>query len=88
MNQVVKFIQIFSYLFFYLGNHWQYVKIYSLCVKGTGGAVMEQWDDFLAPYKQAVEELKVKLKGLRVQFQSAQIHSPIEFVTGRVKADF
>ena len=27
---------------------------------------MEQWDDFLAPYKQAVEELKVKLKGLRI----------------------
>lgn len=46
---------------------------------------MEQWDDFLAPYKQAVEELKVKLKGLRVQFERAQVHSPIEFVTGRVK---
>ena len=46
---------------------------------------MEQWDDFLAPYKQAVEELKVKLKGLRVQFERAHNHSPIEFVTGRVK---
>ena len=46
---------------------------------------MEQWEDFLAPYKQAVEELKVKLKGLRVQFERAHIHSPIEFVTGRVK---
>ena len=53
-------------------------------MKGTGGAVMEQWEDFLAPYKQAVEELKVKLKGLRVQFERAHIHSPIEFVTGRV----
>lgn len=46
---------------------------------------MESWDDFLAPYKQAVEELKVKLKGLRKQFEREHIHSPIEFVTGRVK---
>ncbi|WP_042349474.1 GTP pyrophosphokinase [Bacillus massiliigorillae] len=43
------------------------------------------WDDFLAPYKQAVEELKVKLKGMRTQFEREGIHSPIEFVTGRVK---
>ncbi|CAH0209593.1 GTP pyrophosphokinase YjbM [Peribacillus sp. Bi96] len=46
---------------------------------------MENWDDFLAPYTQAVEELKVKLKGLRKQFERENIHSPIEFVTGRVK---
>lgn len=46
---------------------------------------MDQWIDFLTPYKQAVEELKVKLKGLRVQFERDQRHSPIEFVTGRVK---
>ncbi|MEE3951142.1 MULTISPECIES: GTP pyrophosphokinase family protein [Bacillaceae] len=46
---------------------------------------MESWDDFLAPYTQAVEELKVKLKGLRKQFERENIHSPIEFVTGRVK---
>ena len=26
---------------------------------------MNQWDQFLTPYKQAVDELKVKLKGLR-----------------------
>ena len=43
------------------------------------------WDDFLAPYKQAVEELKVKLRGMRAQFEREQVHSPIEFVTGRVK---
>jgi putative GTP pyrophosphokinase len=43
------------------------------------------WDDFLAPYKQAIEELKVKLKGMRTQFEREGIHSPIEFVTGRVK---
>ncbi|WP_110929104.1 GTP pyrophosphokinase [Bacillus massiliglaciei] len=46
---------------------------------------MEHWEDFLAPYKQAVEELKVKLKGLRNQFERDNTHSPIEFVTGRVK---
>ena len=26
---------------------------------------VENWDSFLAPYEQAVEELKVKLKGIR-----------------------
>ncbi|WP_153124956.1 GTP pyrophosphokinase [Peribacillus tepidiphilus] len=46
---------------------------------------MVNWDDFLAPYKQAVEELKVKLKGMRTQFERENTHSPIEFVTGRVK---
>ncbi|MFT4412481.1 GTP pyrophosphokinase [Fredinandcohnia humi] len=43
------------------------------------------WDLFLAPYKQAVDELKIKLKGMRNQFEKQGIHSPIEFVTGRVK---
>ncbi|MGM8212680.1 GTP pyrophosphokinase [Virgibacillus sp. W0430] len=43
------------------------------------------WDAFLAPYAQAVEELKVKLKGIRKQFGYEESHSPIEFVTGRVK---
>ena len=46
---------------------------------------MNHWDQFLAPYKQAVEELKVKLKGMRGQFELEHNHSPIEFVTGRVK---
>lgn len=46
---------------------------------------MEHWDHFLAPYKQAVEELKVKLKGMRGQFELNSSPSPIEFVTGRVK---
>ena len=31
---------------------------------------MKHWDMFLAPYKQAVGELKVKLKGMRGQFES------------------
>lgn len=43
------------------------------------------WDQFLAPYKQAVDELKVKLRAIRSQFEMDSNHSPIEFVTGRVK---
>ncbi len=44
-----------------------------------------KWDIFLAPYAQAVDELKIKLKGMRKQFDYESRHSPIEFVTGRVK---
>ncbi|GGF15342.1 GTP pyrophosphokinase [Halobacillus andaensis] len=43
------------------------------------------WDIFIAPYAQVVEELKVKLKGMRQQFEYERDQSPIEFVTGRVK---
>lgn len=46
---------------------------------------MKDWDQFLEPYKQAVDELKVKLRGMRSQFALNSAHSPIEFVTGRVK---
>lgn len=46
---------------------------------------MNQWDTFLAPYKQAIDELKIKLKGIRLQYKSNGKLSPIEFVTGRVK---
>ena len=46
---------------------------------------MGQWDVFLSPYKQAVDELKVKLKGMRSQFSIVNTNSPIEFVTGRIK---
>jgi len=45
----------------------------------------KHWDLFIAPYKQAVEELKIKLRGMRAQFEMLGVHSPIEFVTGRVK---
>ncbi|WP_449539494.1 GTP pyrophosphokinase [Ferdinandcohnia sp. Marseille-Q9671] len=45
----------------------------------------KDWDLFLAPYRQAVDELKIKLKGMRTQFEMQGTHSPIEFVTGRVK---
>ncbi|WP_053220349.1 GTP pyrophosphokinase [Virgibacillus senegalensis] len=43
------------------------------------------WEAFLAPYVQVVEELKVKLKGMQDQFEFESRHSPIEFITGRVK---
>ncbi|HHY20325.1 MAG TPA: GTP pyrophosphokinase family protein, partial [Bacilli bacterium] len=46
---------------------------------------MVDWETLLTPYKQAVEELKVKLKGLRDQYKKSSSHTPIEFVTGRIK---
>ncbi|WAA08647.1 GTP pyrophosphokinase [Fervidibacillus albus] len=46
---------------------------------------MEDWEQFLEPYRQAVEELKIKFKSIRRQFELEDCHSPIEFVTGRVK---
>ena len=46
---------------------------------------MGQWEIFLSPYKQAVDELKIKLKGMRSQFGIRNANSPIEFVTGRIK---
>lgn len=45
-----------------------------------------EWEDFLDPYIQAVGELKIKLRGIRKQFRKQNLHSPIEFVTGRVKS--
>lgn len=44
------------------------------------------WEEFLDPYIQAVGELKIKLRGVRKQFRKQNRHSPIEFVTGRVKS--
>lgn len=43
------------------------------------------WELFLLPYRQTVDELKVKLRGLRGMYQLRKEHGPIEFVTGRVK---
>ena len=42
-----------------------------------------QWDQFLAPYVQAVDELKVKLKAMRSHYRMEDGHVPIEFVTGQ-----
>lgn len=47
---------------------------------------MLEWEEFLDPYIQAVGELKIKLRGIRKQFRKHKLHSPIEFVTGRVKS--
>ncbi|MGP6138909.1 MULTISPECIES: GTP pyrophosphokinase [unclassified Jeotgalibaca] len=46
---------------------------------------VKDWGVFLAPYEQAVEELKIKLKGIRKQYRETNSHAPIEFITGRVK---
>ncbi len=56
-----------------------------MLIDSMDGDVMSNWNIFLTPYKQAVEELKVKLKGIRKQYQKSSMHTPIEFVTGRVK---
>jgi len=44
------------------------------------------WKIFFTPYVQTVSELKVKLRGLRDQYEKNGEYSPIEFVTGRVKS--
>ena len=46
---------------------------------------IDDWQFFLAPYEQAVDELKLKLKNLRKEFRIEHRRAPIEFVTGRVK---
>ena len=47
--------------------------------------MITEWEEFLDPYIQAVGELKIKLRGIRKQYRKQNKHSPIEFVTGRVK---
>ncbi|KMT23147.1 GTP pyrophosphokinase [Clostridium cylindrosporum] len=47
--------------------------------------LVKDWKEFLVPYEQAVEELKIKFKSIRKQTRSKNTYSPIEFVTGRVK---
>lgn len=47
--------------------------------------MIDNWEQFLLPYKQTVDELKIKLRGIRKQFQNDDQQSPIEFVTGRIK---
>ena len=45
----------------------------------------KDWKTFMVPYEQAVEELKVKLRGIRTEYRRKNEYSPIEFITGRVK---
>lgn len=47
---------------------------------------IDNWELFLAPYEQAVEELKLKMKNIRTEYRTTHRHAPIEFVTGRVKS--
>lgn len=54
--------------------------------KGVNKMVDNEWKLFLAPYEQAVSELKVKLRSIRQQYKENNLHTPIEFVTGRVKS--
>lgn len=54
--------------------------------KGVNEMVDNEWKLFLAPYEQAVSELKVKLRSIRQQYKENNLHTPIEFVTGRVKS--
>ncbi|EST52273.1 GTP pyrophosphokinase [Brevibacillus panacihumi W25] len=56
-------------------------------MKGTHvpSKVLNNLVHFLAPYEQAVDELKLKLKGIKYGFQKSGRYSPIEFVVGRVK---
>ena len=56
-----------------------------LTVKVANEMEDRNWQLFLAPYEQAVSELKVKLRNIRTQYKENNLHTPIEFVTGRVK---
>lgn len=46
---------------------------------------IKEWKSFLIPYEQAVEELKVKFRSIRIEYRRLGEYCPIEFVTGRVK---
>jgi len=43
------------------------------------------WEEFLIPYEQAVEELVVKFRAYSRELKKKGLHSPIEYVEGRVK---
>ncbi|MBS4534612.1 GTP pyrophosphokinase family protein [Clostridium sp. D2Q-14] len=47
--------------------------------------MIQDWKQFLIPYNQSVEELKIKFKSIRNEYRKMDKYSPIEFVTGRVK---
>ncbi|PWK11275.1 GTP pyrophosphokinase [Tumebacillus permanentifrigoris] len=46
---------------------------------------LERLSKFRAPYQQTIDELKVKLKGIKYGCLEQDCYSPIEFVVGRVK---
>ncbi len=45
----------------------------------------KEWDSFLLPYNQAVQELIVKFENMLLEYRSTGKYSPIEQVQGRVK---
>ena len=47
--------------------------------------MIPNWKEILIVYEQAVDELKLKFKRIRKEFNAMDEYSPIEFVTGRVK---
>ena len=47
--------------------------------------MLVDWKQALLPYEQAVDELIIKFKGIMREYRTANIISPIEDVTGRVK---
>lgn len=47
--------------------------------------IESEWKTKLIPFYQVVEELKIKFRGIKEEYASMGIHSPIEFVMGRVK---
>ena len=44
-----------------------------------------EWEEFLIPYEQAVDELIVKFRSYSRELKKKGRHSPIEYVEGRVK---
>ncbi len=47
---------------------------------------IQDWRSFLLPYSQAVEEMTVKFDNIIMEYQQLGLYSPVEQVTGRVKA--
>ena len=44
-----------------------------------------EWEEFLIPYEQAVDELTGKFRAYSRELRKKGLHSPIEYVEGRVK---
>ncbi|XIF19642.1 MAG: GTP pyrophosphokinase family protein [Acetilactobacillus jinshanensis] len=47
--------------------------------------MVRNWKKYLLPYRQAVNELMVKLNSMKQQFAVLNRHNPIHSITGRVK---
>ena len=47
---------------------------------------IQLWSEILHPYEQAVAELVLKFRCLRLEYKKHGLYSPIETVSGRVKS--